>query len=192
MCVLDDVMWSVCYLLSDLWTSPVLWLLLSFISWVDHPRSTGGVSWNWSLLLVDCIHWFVSHEHMFWLLEPWQLMFWVSEKARQASENRSFFREVQANPLKPPPCLRAWLVNNNLLTKGGCLVAAVAKRKTHIYTWLYYSHSVCVCKMANRECELETPERMWILMCFTRWIRLKFNQKFYCCALHLERDYVYP
>ena len=74
--------------------------------------------WNWSLLIVNCIHWFVSQAHMFGFLKVGECfenvlrMFWVSEKFevilcasawkrlhgwKRAWENHSFTWSFQPN-----------------------------------------------------------------------------------------------
>ena len=58
------------------------------------------------------------------------------------------------------------VVNNNLVTKGGCLVAAVAKSKRHTHI---QSYSLCY-KMATRNTGLETPERTLILTQLNQYV----------------------
>ena len=70
---------TTCYLICELYQYSNC-LLFSFVPWVDYPWSMGGVYWNWSLFIVNRIHWLYHVTHTtctdYWKVSCWLWEIW--------------------------------------------------------------------------------------------------------------------
>ena len=73
MCVIDNVVVTCMLLIWFVKFTRIVIVLEFYIYILSWPSPVNGGSVLEPITtIVDCIHWFVSCEHMFWLLEAWQ------------------------------------------------------------------------------------------------------------------------